>query len=260
MPFRYAFYPHLTIHHINPMNRTGEYLNFTRTSSYDGSDTKNRYDEREQGDKDSEQKNFYDSVYQNIQNFNTNVATYTSLLKKEQEFNKLQRETIDLFKMIELESNNDLKMHFEGIKKIIMTKLADKNAEIQSKKRRFINKNIHLEPEKPFVYLNAHQDRNLEMENKMIMKETQSLDYQMKQTRKSLQEIKHIQDQINLNLNVQNESIDQIFNKSKSISENVKGGNKYLKMGKEKRRLIRRALFIWLLCISFILLFLHWHY
>ncbi|ELQ76477.1 SNARE protein Syntaxin 18/UFE1 [Trachipleistophora hominis] len=242
------------------MNRTGEYVNFIRTSAYDGSSAKNRKEENVHAQQEGNQKNFYDCVYQKIQDFNTNVATYTSLLKKEQEFNKLQRETVDLFKVIDLESNNDLKMHFEGIKKIIMTKLADKSADIQAKKRRFINKNIHLEPEKPFVYLNAHHDKNLEMENKMIMKETHSLDYQMKQTRKSLQEIKHIQDQISLNLNVQNESIDQIFNKSKSINENVKGGNKYLKMGKEKKRLLRRALFIWLLCISFILVFLHWNY
>lgn len=238
------------------MNRTAEFLNFAKENGAEESKVKNRTKE----DASEKEETFYDKIYRKVLNFNVDVNTYTNFLKKEVEFNKLQKETVDLFKVVELESNDDLKMHFDGIKKIILTKLSDKKEEIEIKKKRFINKNIHLEPEKPFVYLTAHQDKKLEYENKMIMKETQSFDYQMKKTKKSLQDIKQIQDQISIHLNVQGETIDQIFNKSKNIGTQVKGANKFLKMGKERKRVMRRVLFIWLMCISFILLFLHLNY
>lgn len=231
------------------MNRTGEYLNFVK--KYGGNIVEN-------DSKDSE-KMFYDDIYNKIKMFNIEVSSYTDILKKEQEFNELSNKTINLFKMIDLEINNDVKNHFEGIKNIILMELNEKNEKIQTKKRRFINKNIHLEPEKPFVYLNANQNKKLDKENQIIIKETQSLDFHMQQTQKSLQEIKQIQNQINLHLNVQNESIEQIYRRSKSTQTNIKDGNKYLKMGKEKKRLMRRAIFVWLLCLSFIILFLHFN-
>lgn len=202
-------------------------------------------------------KMFYDVLCNKIANFNVSTNNYNGLLKREHEFFTLQKETTELFKIVELESNTDMRKHFDGIKKIILLRLADKHAEIQAKKRRFINKNIHLEPERPFVYLKAEGSRQLERENEMIMKETQSVDYRLRQTRKSLQEIKEIQYLINLNLSAQNETIDQIFSTSQNIGQNVRGSNRYLKLGKDRRRLLRRALFVWLLCISFVLMFLH---
>lgn len=200
---------------------------------------------------------FYDDITEKIDNFNTTTTSYTEMLKKEKEFSTLWTQTLQLFSKIELETNKDQRNFFDGIRAIIQLKLDNKNELIQQKKKRFINKNIELEPERPQIVLNTQKNSHFEAKNKQILKQDNKFDQAIERTKKYLLDIKQLQNQISSNLISQTESIDQIYQKSKQTHGNVKGTNKLLKKNKEKKRLMRRILVVWLLSLAFMMLYLH---
>ncbi|KRH91898.1 SNARE protein Syntaxin 18/UFE1, partial [Pseudoloma neurophilia] len=206
---------------------------------------------------DKPESKFYDDITRKIDNFDLTTTSYTEILRKEREFSTLWTQTLQFFAKIELDASSDQQNFFDGVRAIIQLKLDDKNEIIQQKKRRFINKNIELEPEKPKIVLKTQNNQNLDKKNKQILQQDNKFEQQLEKTKKYLLDIKQIQNRISSNLISQTESIEQIYRKSKNTHVNVKGTNKLLKTNKEKKRLLRRILFIWLLCLSFLMLFLH---
>lgn len=241
------------------MNRTDEFIQYTKSfksaEKFDGKKLEENKRNTENGDKP-----FYDELTDKLDDLShVNPTSYTGILRLERDFNSLWSNTTNLFKKIQLESNGDEMAHFEGIKSILQVKLSNLSENIQEKKKRFINKNIVLEPEKPTIYLKTKRNDIMEKKNKEILETESAFDQVLKLTQKNLLEIKHIQNQISGHLVTQNENIEEIYKKNKSTFSNIKGSNKLLGKSKEKRRFMRRLTYIWLLCLSFLLIFLHFN-
>lgn len=202
---------------------------------------------------------FFDTI---VSKMNTIADTlkdkrsYSQVLVSERDLGLLARESSALLDMIEIEGAEDEVMHFKGIKEIINLKMASLALKMQQKKQSFITYSANLEPEKPAVFM-QNTVPIFEEENKLLVERFKSETSELIITRRRLLEIEALQDLINLHLCEQDERIDTIALSTKSAKQNINRSNTYFMMNRHAGRLMRRVLFIFLLCISFVLLNSH---
>lgn len=155
---------------------------------------------------------------------------------------------------IDLKGEKDLNIHFNGIKQILNTRLLNLSKKIYQKKNNINNVGLELEPEKPVSFKQVVDTNQLfEQENKQII---QNQGYE--QTKMKLLKIDQIQKAIQEHLIVQDERIDKICKitgETGEIYNKIAEGEDF-----SSGSFFRRAANILLLCLSFILLFLHFFY
>lgn len=182
--------------------------------------------------------------------------SYSQVLASERELGLLARESSALLGMIEVEGADDEVLHFRGIKDIINLKMASLALKIQQKKQSFITYSANLAPERPAVFA-QNTLPVFEEENKKLVERFKAETSELTIARRRLLEIEALQDLINIHLCEQNERIDTIALSTRSAKQNINRSNAYFMKSRHAGRLMRRVLFIFLLCISFVLLTTH---
>jgi len=229
------------------MDRTDEYLKHIDTSS--------------QVPLQSSEKTFYDAIITKIEHISKRLAkslSYKELLAVEEQFLSLASESQQTIDSISLQGSNDLVLHFEGIKKIIcmnLKALEDRIAKLKDKK---MGMSVDLDPERPQTFKQIDQVQAMEEENKRLVEKYSIEGYRL--TRQRLLEVEALQDTIFQHLVLQDERIDGIVDIASRAGKCVSKGNDALDRVGESGKLFRRLLFILLLCMSFILVFLHYYY
>ncbi|KAM0679248.1 hypothetical protein BDAP_000115 [Binucleata daphniae] len=211
--------------------------------------------------KSTKKDTFYNSLYNNLENMRNSLKKkkkYVDVLVLEEKYTKLLAEMQLLFKAISIESNNDEKLHFEGVKAILNLKLNQTNKLIKIAKKESMKLKIELEPEmyKPVKKENHETNLQMEEENKKILQKY--ADTSIQATRRRVVEIQEIQNLIGMHIEAQDERIDNVKVDTKKAQEHIKLSKKYV--GKGQGRIIRRFLSIFILCLSFVLLFLYFHH
>ena len=147
--------------------------------------------------------------------------------------------------------------NFEGICSILKKKMVDVSKEIALAKNKISNNFVELEPVRPekFEKNDRKECENLlfEQENKRILQTTQ---YEV--TKQRLLKIEVVQRAIQENLLIQDERIDCILTSNSStasIYENLLGNEDFY-----SGSFIKRTSFTILMCLTFVLLFLHLFY
>ncbi|AFM97974.1 hypothetical protein EHEL_030770 [Encephalitozoon hellem ATCC 50504] len=229
------------------MNRTTEYLK--------------HIDGKTQTPYVPESESFYDTINSRIEKIEAQLGrtpSYREILKIEEEFNTLSLESQQTLDMVSVEGTNDLILHFEGVKKIILMKLQGVERRLRALKDSKIGMNIDLEPERPHVFRNVEEVQMMEEENKKLVEGYNIEGYRL--TRRRLLEVEALQDTIFQHLVLQDERIDSIVDLTSKAGKYVSGSSKALGRIGDSGRFLRRFLFILLLCLSFVLLFLHYYY
>lgn len=243
------------------MNRTAEFRSLLKLS------------ERE--DEQTNQEKFYESLYKSIAEASEQVTlagSYKSLLVLEEKVEDLRKKTNLLLSAIEVKGPEDVQMHFEGVKYIINSAIIGAAKTIASAKNKMTGAKVDLVPEQSgafkksqgtdlemaceksnVVYQKTQQDQILERENKEIVENTQ---YEI--TRQRLLKIEVVQKAIQESLALQDERIDSICianDTTGKIYRSLSTGG-----GFERGSLIRRALFVMIMCSTCVLIFLHLYY
>lgn len=229
------------------MNRTTEYLKYI--------------DRKTQIPYTSGSESFCDTINSKIEKIEARLRkslSYREILKVEEEFSILSLETQQTLDIISVEGSSDLVLHFEGIKRIIPMKLQGVEKRLRALKDSKIGTNIDLEPERPQVFRNVEEVQVMEEENKKLVEGYNMEGYRL--TRRRLLEVEALQDTIFQHLILQDERIDNIIDLTSKAGTYVSGGNEALGRITNSGRFLRRFLFILLLCLSFVLLFLHYYY
>eukprot|EP00866_Antonospora_locustae_P000436 jgi/Antlo1/436/1766 len=205
------------------------------------------------------EERFFDSIVGKMDTIARTLSdkrSYSQTLVSERELGLLAKESSTLLDMIEVEGTDDEVVHFRGIKDIINMKIASLALKIQQKKQSFITYSANLEPERPVVFA-QNTLPVFEEENKKLVERFKAETSELTIARRRLLEIEALQDLINIHLCEQNERIDTIALSAKSAKQNINRSNVYFKKNRHAGRLMRRVLFIFLLCISFVLLTTH---
>lgn len=203
------------------------------------------------------QDKFYDNIYRKLLKIETSLdetVRYIDVLVQEEKYLKILNEIKDLFQILELDANEDEEMHYNGIKAILNLKLNMLKHKIKTKKKYTGKVRIELEPEVPKNYTNTSHDSLLQKEHERILEKVDT--YQS--TRQRVLDIQQIQDLIGVHIEAQNERIDVIQLNTQKASTNVKGAQAYV--DGNGGRALRRFLFIFILCMTFVLCFLHMQY
>ncbi|KAM0673694.1 hypothetical protein GVAV_002782 [Gurleya vavrai] len=203
----------------------------------------------------SKNDKFYDSIMKNLCNLENSISKnskYVDLLVLQEKYNKTLQETRLIFTSINVEANRDEEMHFEGIKAIINIKLNKIEKRLKNAKQNSMKLKIELEPE---TYKSNYKENEfnlqLEEENKKLVKKY--VESSIQATRKRVVEIQEIQNLIGLHIEAQDERIDNVNLDTKKAKEHIKGSKKYL--GKGNGKLARRILFLFILCLTFVIFF-----
>ncbi|EOB12306.1 SEC1 family transport protein SLY1 [Nosema bombycis CQ1] len=187
------------------MNRTKEFLNYLDLDNQQQSSPKKSL--------------FYDSILDEIlllQRRPIQKLSYSNILKIEDEIDKIQ-ENINKLNFIEVEGTEDEKIHFEGIKKILQSKLNCIKMKVEKHKSNKMGLNLELEPEKGSTSINNNHFNNiyLEQKNLEIIESSNLEGYKI--TRQRLLEIENIQDTINEHLQIQDERIDEVIGRTGEV-------------------------------------------
>lgn len=230
------------------MNRTSEYVKFISNKNNSSFEFKRK-------------ERFYDSIYNKIcklQHTLLRQQKYIDILVIEENYNNILKDTKTLLNMLEIDTNDDERIFFEGVQKIINLKLNELKNTIKSKKKDSMSLKIELQPEKPknVAPRNSKYDQLMEEENRKLVERL--VDTSIQKTRKRVAEIQSIQNLIGIHIAAHDERIDNIELDTKKSLKNVKLTNKFV--GKNGGKMARRILFLFLICISFVLLFLHFYY
>ncbi|ADM11220.1 uncharacterized protein Eint_030760 [Encephalitozoon intestinalis ATCC 50506] len=229
------------------MNRTTEYLK--------------HIDKKTQAPPTSKSESFYDTINIKIKRIEKKLEkslSYREILKVEEEFNTLSLEVQQTLDTISVEGSSDLILHFEGVKKIILMRLQRVEKKLRNLKDSKIGMSIDLEPERPHTFKNVEEVQMMEEENKRLVEGYNIEGYRL--TRKRLLEVEALQDTIFQHLTLQDERIDSIVDLTSRAGKFVSSSNEALGKTKNSGKFARRFLFILLLCLSFVLLFLHYYY
>lgn len=201
-------------------------------------------------------KPFYVEFNDEINVFSEKVfktTSYNNILKIEDEVYKLQKKINSVLDNIQISKSNNVAAHYNGIKQIIGLKIINLQKWIQETKKKLCRFDSELFSEKPELEKNTeseHIDNLMEKENKEILANTS---YEI--TRMRLKKIEKVQMAINENLNMQDERIDNICEttgKTTVMLEDINCEESF-----EDGNFFRRTLFIMLICLSIVLLFLH---
>ncbi|KAI5169502.1 hypothetical protein PAEPH01_0772 [Pancytospora epiphaga] len=201
-------------------------------------------------------KCFYESFNESITGLLAQLSRMNSLrpiLSLENEFLGLQKQISTVFEVSKLEGTRDIKAHYEGIKQILNLRLSHLRKMVEVTKRRVCEIDVDLSPERPRQFREVAPNVVLEQENRRIVG-----DQEYEQVRHRLQKIDVIQKAINENLIVQDERIDRICDVTKNTGEVYGDINENIDF--DNGSLMRRVVFVILLCLSFVLLFLHFFY
>lgn len=213
---------------------------------------------------------FYETLYFSIVEIASKslaLTSFNSLSKLEKELLELQERSNKLLNSIDLLDNSDLTKHFDGIKFVLNSQFKKARRKIKSGKDKILNKDIELKPEKAKprrhaiseepIYEqkadNIFEMQQLEQENIRIVEQSQ-----YEETRQRLISIETVQIAINENLIIQDERIDAIIDTNKSTIKDYDDMNR--DFNNDKGSIFRRILFNIIICLSFILLFLHIFY
>lgn len=224
------------------MDRTQEFMSFLDLKSLESDE--------------HPQNRFYHDLFLDIKSLKEraeSARSYKSMLIIEDEATKLEQKILSILGSIDLNSSEDLTSHFEGIKQILSSQLLKLKRFLTKKKIASQNLAVELEPEKPKSYKQSNKSEMLEQENKKII---ENQDYEL--TKMKLLKIEQVQKAINEHLLVQDERIDSvcaITGSTSKIYEKLSEGEDF-----SSGSFFRRASTILLLCLSFVLIFLHFFY
>lgn len=229
------------------MNRIRDYLH--------------RVDEHAQKTHAQTTESFYDVIGVRIDEVDRRLCrspSYKDILVLEEQLSALASETQHTLDAICIEGSSDLVLHFEGIKRIIQTRLQSTERKLKKLKDSKMGMNIDLEPERPQMHKEISEVSMMEEENRRLVEGYSMEGYRL--TRMRLLEVEALQDSIFQHLTLQDERIDGIVDLTSRAGKYVHGSNSTLEKIGESGRFLRRFLFILLLCLSFILLFLHYYH
>jgi syntaxin 18 len=204
---------------------------------------------------------FYDEISDRIRVLDSRITKalpYRELLVREEEFAVLASEAQDTLQHIAVEGSDDLVLHFDGIKKIIQMRLQRTEERLNEIKESKMGLQIELEPERPQEFRDVGEVALLQEENRRLLEEYSLEGYKL--TRRRLLEVEVLQDTIFQHLVLQDERIDDVVDMTARAGRLIHNTADTLNKGGDSGRFVRRLLFITLLCLSFILLFLHYYY
>jgi syntaxin 18 len=201
-------------------------------------------------------KRFYETFDENIAGLTaraSKASSFRAALALETEFMNLQKQISSIFEATRVEGSADIVAHYEGVKQILNMRLLQLSHSIGDAKGRACGHDVELAPERPASFRNVCSDVVLEQENRRIVEHQE---YEV--VRQRLQKIDAVQKAINESLVIQDERIDSICNVTGSTGEiyGLLAGDD----GFDSGSIMRRAVFVILLCLSFVLLFLHFFY
>lgn len=206
-------------------------------------------------------ESFYDTINGRIEDIDRKLVksiSYKDVLALEEHLSTLYAETQQTLDYISVEGSSDLVLHFEGIKRIIHMKFQNVEKRLKNLKDSKIGINIDLEPERPQQYREVNEISVMEEENKRLVERYNVEGYRL--TRKRLLEVEAIQDTIFQHLSLQDERIDDVIDLTSRARKCVGDSNSTLEKIGESGKFFRRFLIVLLLCLSFVLLFLHYYY
>lgn len=202
-----------------------------------------------------EQK-FYEELYSKLREISQKAnrpVTHKAILLLDQEFSEFIKKTSVLLESIKINGEQDIKANFEGIKFIINCKMAQVSKEISISKTKVSNMAIELEPERPINLKKVNENLLYEQENRVILETTQ-----YEATKQRLLKIEVVQRAIQENLLIQDERIDGICTSNSATSslyETLLGDEDFY-----NGSFIKRSAFTILICLTFVLIFLHLYY
>lgn len=207
------------------------------------------------------EESFYDTINNKLEDVDKRLVgslPYKDMLVLEEQFSALAADTQNTLDSISVEGSSDLVLHFEGVKRIIQMKFQNVERKLRRFKDSKIGMSVDLDPERPQRYREVGEVSMMEEENRRLVEGYDVEGYRL--TRKRLLEVEALQDTIFQHLTLQDERIDDIVDLTSRAGRCVAGSNEALAKAGESGRFFRRFLFILLLCLSFILLFLHGYY
>lgn len=174
-----------------------------------------------------------------------------ALLVLEEDLAQVQAKTAHILDSVRVTGPPDLAEHYAGIKQILSHRIARLSREMKKSKAQLCAVDAEIAPEKPRDFVHVAGDVLLEQENRRIVEHQ---DYENARLR--LQSIEAVQRAISENLMIQNERIDSICHTSIDTEETCGKIAGYDGYGGGS--LVRRAVLIIILCLIFVILFLHW--
>lgn len=204
---------------------------------------------------------FYDNIYYDIQKLNKRITptlSYKNILVLEKSLSKISDNVQQTLSVISIEGTRDEVVHFEGVKKIIQSKLINTKLKLEKLKIKKSSLSMDLEPERPKSYKISPEIHHIEQETMEIMGNNVLERYRV--TRQRLLEIESIQENISEHLNIQDERIDDVINKVGDIYESVRSSKSMVEKVTEAGSFFRRFFIILMFCLTFIIFFLHLYY
>lgn len=203
-------------------------------------------------------KVFYDTFLDEIISLErrlNNKLTYTSILKLEDDLQRVVNNYTTTIEAIALEGTKDEKIHFEGVKKILGMRIYKLKNSLEKIKNSKVGLEIELAPERPKAYKEVKDTSYLQQKNLEIIESSMLEGYHI--TRQRLLEIESIQDTINEHLQIHDERIDNIIVQTGDVHKTINASRDLVDKGSANSRFFRRFLFILFLCLSFLILFMH---
>lgn len=224
------------------MDRTDEFLSLLKN-------------DLSQKDKPFQKHKFYEEIFYNLKDLEYKISrtnNYKSLLIIDRELGELIRKSTNLLDSMKISKDSkDLELHFEGIKVIINRKIFEVSKKLNEMKNN--STKIELEPQRPISFKKVVENQFLEQESKNIVESAQ-----YEETRQRLLKIETVQKAIHENLLLQDERIDNICISQSST------GEIYEKLKDDTTitngSIFKRAAFTIILCLSFVIVFLHFFY
>lgn len=183
------------------------------------------------------------------------VRTYKGVLLIEQSMFELNKDPVFI---VELEGTPSEIEHFKGVQEILKRKLRNIFLQAGEKKKGLLEEKVtDLAPERPTKTVELEQHNSiLQEENSELLAKFTSAEIQT--TRRRLIEIEKLQDAIKTELELQNERIDLISRSTKDAGKTLGKANQQI--DGNNRRLMRRVLFLFIICLSFVLAIAHFHH
>lgn len=199
---------------------------------------------------------FYEQMYMDLRDISskaTRSTSYKTLLLLDNELNVFVKKCTDLFDNVSISGSADIQAHFDGVKYIVNREILEASKQLAASKKKAMNVEVELEPQKPQSFKKVADNQLYEQETKRIVESAQ---YEV--TRQRIQKIEAVQKAIQENLLLQDERIDKI---SITHTETTKV---YDHLSADDRAyngsFFRRAAFTIIMCLSFVLLFVHFFY
>lgn len=204
----------------------------------------------------SQEQPFYYEILERVSAISSQLkgmSNIKTLLRVEEAFLREQRRTLEILDAVRITQGACLAQHYEGIKYIVNQRMLALSKQIRSAKMNCGTNEQFLTPEKPQHFRKSSLNMQLELENRKII---QKEEYEV--AKQHLASIETYQRMIHENLVIQDERIDSISGfacETKTIYNELNrdddGGS---------GSFMRRMTLNMILCLSFVLIFLHFFY